>query len=164
MIRSMTATLTALLLSQAVSAQGSAVYRDEVITIPSGTVITSDGVAHFRDIRLIEQEDGSFRVAAAERGEIAEVDSVEVNPLAGDEVEVTVKGAKSSACVELLEPTVSFKDDTFTVVLAESKPTSEVCILILEYYEERFTLDVSELEPGSYTVDVNGVEEEFTLQ
>lgn len=163
MIKNLTSLLAGLLLCQGAAAQSSAIYRDEVITIPSGTVITEDGVSHFRDIRLVNQGDGSFRLAGAEPGEIAEVEDVTVHPVQGGQVEVTAHGAKSSACVELLDPTVSYKDGTFTVVLAETERTAEVCILILEFFEKTFTLDVEGLESGTYTVNVNGVVEEFTL-
>src|SRR5690606_14886849 len=141
----LTALAGALLLSQTAAAQNSAIYRDNVITIPNGSVITEDGVAHFRDIRLVEQEDGSFRVAAAERGEIAQVDSVEVNALADGQVEVSVKVAETSACVDLLEATTFYNHDIFTVVLAETPYTAEVDILILEFDQKRFRHDSANL-------------------
>lgn len=142
----------------------SAVYRDKVLSIPNGTVISDDGSVHYRNIRMVETEDGTFRVTAAQKGEIASVDevSVHVDPATGI-VQVTAEGAKSSACVDLLEPVVSRKDNEFTVVLAETPPKSDVCILILEFFEETFEIDGTELEPGHYTVEVNGAEAEFTL-
>ena len=104
---------------------------------------------------------GGFRVVAAEPAELADVESVEVF-VAEDEADVVVRGTKSS-CVEILEPAVSYQDGRFIAVLPESKPASDVCIAIAEQYEFTFQLDTSELESGSYTLVVNGVEEAFTL-
>ena len=65
--------------------------------------------------------------------------------------------------MDVLEPVVSRKDNTFTVVLAETAAESDVCIMMLVYYKSEFELDTSELASGEYSVVVNGVEAGLTL-
>ncbi len=142
----------------------SAVYRDKVITIPHGAVFDEAGVTHYRDIQLVEVAEGTFQVADAQPGRLAEVDSVDILiDQASGEVEVVIEGAQSSACVTILDPIVSVKGNEIDVVLAESKPEGDVCIMMLVFYKQSFTLQAGELEPGNYKVVVNGVEAGFSL-
>jgi hypothetical protein len=141
----------------------SVIYRDHVLTIPHGTVIDEHGAVHYRNIQLVEVGPNTFQVASAEQGLLASVDSVEVFSDGSGKVEVVVEGAQSTACVDILDPVVSFKDDVFTVVLAETAPESDVCIMMLVYYESVFELETGDLEAGEYSVVVNGVEASFSL-
>jgi len=146
-------------------AQEAAVYRDKVLTIPSGVIIDDQGVTAVRDVTLIQEEDGRFRVDETGEGQLAEVDSVTVTSVESteDRVKVTAEGYQSSACVDILMPAMVRDDNVFSVVLSESAQWSDVCILIMKRYEKSFPLDVRGLEPGTYLVIVNGVEAEFTL-
>ena len=80
------------------------------------------------------------------------------------QVSVAVEGIKSVPCTELLNPAVSYADNTFTVVLAETKlGPAESCIAVTDPFETSVTLDVLDLPAGTYTVKVNGVTAEFTF-
>ncbi len=162
----MAAVLATLAFSHIVLAdQGAAVYRDNVLTIPSGVIIDDDGVTPVRGVTLIQEEDGRFAVAEAGDGMLADVDTV-TTEIVGDHnerVRVTAAGYQSSACVDILEPAIVRDDNVFSVVLSESEQWSDVCILILKSYEKTLYLDVRGLDAGTYIVDVNGVEAEFTL-
>lgn len=162
----MTAVLATLAFSHALLAdQGAAVYRDNVLTIPSGVIIDDHGVTPVRGVTLVQEEDGRFSVAGASEGKLADVDTVTAE-VAGDHderVRVTAAGYQSSACVDILEPAIVRDENVFSVVLSESAQWSDVCILIMKSYEKTFHLDVRGLDAGTYIVDVNGVETEFTL-
>lgn len=159
-----TGVFTGLLLSQAAFADAPAVYRDDVIAIPGGAVIDANGAAFYRNIELVDTGGGNFRIAAAELAELADVERVEVT-VAGQtgQAEVNVQGTKSP-CVEVLEPAVSRVGNEFIAVLPVSEPETDVCILMLEEFTFNFDLEVGDLEPGTYTIVVNGVEDEFLVQ
>jgi len=146
-------------------AQEAAVYRNNVLSIPSGVVIDEGGVTTVRDVTLIQEADGRFRVGEATDGRLAEVDSVTVSTIEGVEerVKVTAEGYQSNACVDILSPAIVQDENYFSVVLSESAPWSDVCIMMMKRYEKSFHLDVRNLEPGTYVVIVNGVETGFTL-
>lgn len=157
---------TGMLLAQAATAQ-TAIYRDGALSIPAGAVVQDDGKAlYYTDIVLEAEADGQFRVAQADAKPLVAVESVEALILESFPVQVriAVEGYKSVPCVELLPPAISRKDNTFTVALAESElGPAQSCIAIIDPFEISIPLDVVGLEAGDYTVIVNGVETEFTL-
>lgn len=149
---------------QSVAAQTSAVYEDEVLTVPAGAVIDGEEATFYRNIRLEAQSDGSFRVADLEEANLALVDAVAVSSPTENAVEVTVQGRTSTPCVEVLDPAISRQEEGFRVVLGESASSSETCIEMLEPFETTFRLDTGGLEPGTHTVRVNDEEGQFTLE
>lgn len=158
---------------QSVAAQTSAVYEDEVLTVPAGAVIDGEEATFYRNIRLEAQSDGSFRVADLEEANLALVDSVDpvvdsldpmVSSTTENVVEVTVQGRTSTPCVDVLDPAISRQEDGFRVVLGESASSSQTCVEKLEPFEITFRLDTSGLEPGTHTVRVNDEEGQFTLE
>lgn len=142
------------------------VYSSQTLTIPHGVVVGNDGWQFFQDIQLQEQEDGSFVIAAAEDGVLALVDSAEATVSDdGDSVDVLVEGNLSTPCDALMEPMVTREGDVFGIVLAQrdTLAENEACTQVLEPFETTVTLDVSDVEAGDYTANVNGVEAAFTL-
>ena len=80
------------------------------------------------------------------------------------QVSLSVSGFLSVPCVELLGPAVSYTEGLFQVVLAESTMgPAETCIAVIEPFETRVPLEVAGLPAGTYTVDVNGQQAEFTF-
>lgn len=162
----MAAVLASLAFSHTVLAeQGTPVYRDNVLTIPSGVIIDDSGVTPVRGVTLIQEEDGRFSVTGADDGLLADVDAVTLDVVGdhNERVRVTATGYQSSACVDILEPAIVRDGNVFSVILSESAQWSDVCILIMKSYEKTLYLDVRGLDSGTYVVDVNGVESEFTL-
>ena len=170
----------ACLSAMAVTAQASdndepVVYRDQVLSVPHGVVVNDDGsLSFYRDIRLEAQADGSFVLDAENlrEGNLAMIDSVNAtvnrddDDTPGDDstVSVAVAGNLSIPCVSLMDPMVERDGNTFGVILAESEPPIASCIQVLEPFETTVTLQAGDLEPGDYTVNVNGTEASFTLE
>lgn len=154
--------LAPLLCSQGLLAQPSALYRDQVLGIPGGALIDEGGAAYYRDIQLIEDGAGNFRIVHAEPTALAQVDRVNVAQRDG-EVHIEVAGTMATPCTELLDPIVSVKEQAVTVVLPETRPTSDYCILMLEAFETSFPLKAGELSPGRYSLEVNGLRSEFVI-
>lgn len=151
---------------QSVHVQGPAVYKDNVLSIPTGTIIEPDNITFYTDIELIEDSEGRFHVGQLNEGSLASVDSVELaSQMSGPgTLDIEVSGYKSTPCVDVLDPAIVLEDQTFTVVLGESKSNAEVCIQVLEAYTKTVSLDVSDLQAGDYRVVVNNMAEvTFTL-
>lgn len=154
-----------LLASQATLAQP-AVYTGNTLSIPQGAVVNDEEVAYYENIRLRLDAEGNFVPEAVNPRPLVSIESVNVNTLESlpRQVSLTINGNKSTPCVDLLTPAVTYADGVFTVVLAESElGPAETCIAVIAPFEANQTLDVSGLQPGDYSVRVNDVETEFTL-
>lgn len=141
--------------------QAPLILRDNVLTIPQAVIVDGDSVSHFRNIELAQDAGGNFTVVSAEDGSLANIESVEI--LRDDHrIDVLAKGWRS-ACVSIMPGAVSRKGNEFVIAIAESKPTGDVCIAVaIPFYTiTRLTADV--LQPGEYSVSVNGVKTDFTL-
>jgi inhibitor of cysteine peptidase len=79
------------------------------------------------------------------------------------QVSVVVKGYLSDACTSLGEIVQSRNGNTFKVSIKTVRPADKVCADVISPFEETISLDVVGLKAGTYTVDVNGVTETFTL-
>lgn len=79
------------------------------------------------------------------------------------QVQVTAVGSLRSGCEEIYDVLASREENTFTVIMNAAAPKDAVCTKVLRPFEETFALDVMGLPAGTYTVDVNGVVETFTL-
>lgn len=81
-----------------------------------------------------------------------------------DEVQVVVQGNLNDQCTHIEEVAVSdIEGTTFQVSIRTWRETDAICAQVLVPFEESFTLDVAGLTPGTYTVEVNGESETFTL-
>ena len=143
-----------------------AVFTKGEMVIPEGAVISGKSNAYYSDITLAMDELGSLIITGANKNSLVSVETVEVLimesfPL---QVSLSVSGFLSVPCVKLLSPAVSFADNQFTVVLAESTlGPAETCIAVTEPFQHSIALDVANLSAGTYAVNVNGIEAEFTL-
>lgn len=97
--------------------------------------------------------------------DLAPVSSIEVK-VADDPVEqvnVTVQGEFRDGCTQIDEIRQTMTGDTFVIEITTRRPIDMMCTQALVPFEETVELDVSGLDAGSYTVDVNGVSETFEL-
>ena len=97
----------------------------------------------------------------------AEVDEVTLMIMESFPVQVSAvaKGNLRDGCTEIDEIHTSFDEDsrTFEVEITTVRDAEAVCTQALVPFEERVELDVRGIPAGTYTVDVNGVRETFTL-
>ena len=100
------------------------------------------------------------------RGE-ATVEEVDLQIMESFPVQVAAvaRGYLSDGCTMIDEVRTSFdaESKTFTVTITTVRDADAVCTQALAPFEERIELDVRGLPAGTYTVDVNGVRETFTL-
>lgn len=66
-------------------------------------------------------------------------------------------------CTVIYEITNERVEDIFQVRILTKRPADKECAQEISIIEETFTLDVYGLDRGIYSVDVNGVIEQFTL-
>ena len=149
----------------AAAAAAPAVFENGVLEVGDGVVLGAGGDLIYKNIRLQADSSRNFRVVSAEPRNLATVESVEVFVLDGFPVQaVQVEGHISMSCLDLEEPIALRRDETFVIYLPETPlDPLALCAAVIEPFSVTLPLDVSGLEPGDYTVRVNGVEAEFTL-
>lgn len=151
--------------SQIATAQP-ATFDNGILTIPQGAALSNGEPTFYNDIQLLSDTQGNFTLLAAQQSNLVAIDSVIVNIAESLPVQVslTVTGHKSVPCVELQTPAIFRNESTFTVVLAETTlGPAESCIAVIDPFETNISLDVTGLESGDYSVNVNGVETSFAL-
>lgn len=79
------------------------------------------------------------------------------------QVHVNVSGYLGDGCTTLGDIETTQEGDTFLVRIATQRPADMMCTQQLVGFEENIALDVEGLPAGTYTVDVNGVTDSFTL-
>jgi len=143
-----------------------ATYQNEIFTIPQGAVLDPDNPSFYNNIQFRDNGDGSFQLVDAQNAALVTVDDIVINIMESFPVQisVTVSGYKSVPCVDLQTAAVGMQGNQFIVVLAETTlGPAESCIAIIDPFETSVSLDVEGLEAGTYTVNVNGTLDEFTL-
>lgn len=77
---------------------------------------------------------------------------------------VQIDGELGDGCTELAPIETEREGDTFHITVQTERPADAVCTMELRFFSETVPLDIEGLEAGTYTVDVNGVTETFTLE
>jgi len=114
---------------------------------------------------------GMFGGAETSGGDLVrdKADVEEVNLLIMEsfpiQVAAVARGNLRDGCTEIDEVQSSYDEETmtFTVEITTVREPNAVCTQVLVPFEERIELDARGLAAGTYTVNVNGVEENFTL-
>lgn len=79
------------------------------------------------------------------------------------QVSVIVRGEFSDGCTEMDEISQTVTGDTFEIEVTTRRPVDLMCTQVVTPFEETIELDAAGLEPGVYTVTVNGVSATFEL-
>jgi len=135
-------TVGLLLLSLALAACGALVDADQPPTdLPPTSGPDTEGLAPIEEIRLQIMESFPIQVA------------------------VVVDGYLPDGCTEIDEIDQTFDEEanTFFVEITTVRLSDAMCTQAIVPFEERISLDVRGLPAGTYTVDVNGVTDTFTL-
>lgn len=144
-----------------------AVYRDNVMTIDNGVLINGNTQNYYSDIVLSTDTNGRLKIVSANQLPLVHVDDASAlvtETTTERSVSISITGNKSVPCVALEDAAVSYKDEVFTILLAETlMGPAESCIAIIDPFETDVALDVTDLEAGTYEVVVNGEETSFTL-
>jgi inhibitor of cysteine peptidase len=80
------------------------------------------------------------------------------------QVDVYAMGNLPDGCTKISDTQKSLSGDTFKVTIMTERPAHIVCTQALVPFEHTVPLDVIGLKAGTYTVNVNGVRETFTLE
>lgn len=105
------------------------------------------------------------RAPAEEAGPWVYIDAIDVLVLESFPVQIQlhVKGNLANYCLSLVPPVITRQDRMFRVQL-NVKSSQGACVQMLRPFEKNIPLDVNGLPAGTYTIDVNGMTETFTLQ
>lgn len=93
---------------------------------------------------------------------LANVENVNVMTQDGI-VEVIASGNLEDSCTEIADVTTERRGDTFVISITTARPADQMCAQVLVPFEQTIRLDTAPLDPGAYTVDVNGVTQQFQL-
>jgi inhibitor of cysteine peptidase len=95
----------------------------------------------------------------------AQIETLELLMLESFPVQIHahVTGWLGDGCTTLDQITQTREGDTFKVSITTTRPADAICTMQLVGFEETIPLDVHGLPKGTYTVDVNGTTETFTL-
>lgn len=95
----------------------------------------------------------------------AQIDSIDLLILESFPVQIQahVIGWLGDGCTTMGTITQVRDGNTFTVTIPTERPADAICTQQLVGFEETIPLDVHGLPAGTYTVDINGVTETFTL-
>jgi inhibitor of cysteine peptidase len=97
---------------------------------------------------------------------LAQVESIDIVLLESFPVQVHVlaKGTLPDSCTTINRISRDREGNAFLVILTTARPEGVACAQVLTPFEETIPLDVYGLDAGTYTVDVNGVTDTFTLE
>jgi inhibitor of cysteine peptidase len=95
----------------------------------------------------------------------AVVESVDILILESFPVQVRAiaKGYHPDPCTKTKEITQKREGNTFEVTITTERDGGQACIQVISPFEENLALDVVGLDAGTYTVTINGVSAQFTL-
>lgn len=79
------------------------------------------------------------------------------------QAQAQINGELGDGCTELGAIRSYREDDTIYVTVETVRPAEAICTQQLKMFDESVALDIEGLPAGTYTVDVNGVTETFTL-
>jgi inhibitor of cysteine peptidase len=96
---------------------------------------------------------------------MASVEDIEIVMLESFPVQVRVfaKGYLADSCTKMGAIKQERQGNSFKVTITTMRPTNLACADVISPFEETIPLDVAGLKAGTYTVDVNGVTDTFTL-
>ncbi len=77
------------------------------------------------------------------------------------QISVRVTGIIPDSCTKARDPETRRDGSTFTITIIGERPTGMACAQIVSPYEQ--TIRLGTLDPGSYTVIVNGVRKDFQI-
>lgn len=78
------------------------------------------------------------------------------------QVQVVARGNLPNPCTGIDQIIQSRDGNNFKITI-KTKYNQEICIPLINPFEETIALDVYGLPAGTYTVNVNGIEDSFTL-
>ena len=103
----------------------------------------------------------------ADRPGPAQVDEITVQILESFpvQVEVLIRGNLPDSCTDVDQVDQQFdpEENVFWIEITTVRTTDDACAQVLAPFEETVPLEVYGLPAGTYTVDVNGVTDTFTL-
>lgn len=140
----------------------------DVLGLEAGTyVVDVNGVTGTFDL-AVDNVSPTEDAAAPGGGEVvfgmAQIQNVEVRdtPPGTHNPEIVIRGTLGDACTELHDIGDTLNGSTIRVTVETRRPADAICAQVIESFETTYTL-TSVPGPGTYTVSVNGVERQFTV-
>ena len=98
-----------------------------------------------------------LRLAGVERIEIVVLESHPV------QVRVAVYGWMSDACTSIRNFEQSREGNVISLKIITTRPGGVMCAQVIKRFRDTYPVETEGLAPGTYTLDVNGKQSQFTL-
>jgi len=79
------------------------------------------------------------------------------------QVRVVVYGWMSDLCTDIRNFEQTREDNLIHLRIITARPADAICAQAIKRFRETFPLETKDLPPGTYTLEVSGKTEEFTL-
>lgn len=100
------------------------------------------------------------------RSGLATVESFTINPLNSDprHLSLTVRGHVPDPCTRIARAEQEIEGRTIRISVFTERSEKTMCIQVVTPFLKTFPLDLRDLPPGQYRVEVNGVRKTFMLK
>lgn len=98
-----------------------------------------------------------LRLAGVERFDIA---VLETEPV---QIRVVVYGWMSDLCTTIRDFEQTREENVIHLRIITTRPADAICAQAIKRFRETFPLETKDLPPGTYTLEVSGKTQEFTL-
>jgi len=98
-----------------------------------------------------------LRLAGVERFDIVKLESDPV------QLRVVVYGWMSDACTTIRNFEQTIEGNTIFLKIVTTRPADVMCAQMIKQFRETYPLETKDLPPGTYTLDVSGKTQDFTL-
>ena len=79
------------------------------------------------------------------------------------QIALVIEGNYRDGCTELSEITQEVRGDRIVIQVRTQRPKDAMCTQALVPFSERYRLDLTDIEPGTYTLEVNGITDKLDL-
>lgn len=95
----------------------------------------------------------------------AQIDSINILLMESfpAQVHVHFSGTLGDSCTTVGQVSQKREGTTFFIEVTTKRPAEAICAQVLATFNKSVPLDVAGLKAGTYTVDINGVTDTFTL-
>jgi len=121
------------------------------------SVLPATGLAPVNEIEIVIFELFPVQIDVIARGNLPDPELFPV------QIDVIARGNLPDPCTEISEVLQEREGNTFFVTIKTYRPPG-LCIQVLAPFEVKIPLNVYGLPAGTYTVDVNGVQDTFDLE
>jgi PBP1b-binding outer membrane lipoprotein LpoB len=134
---------------------------DSVLATPEPHLSNVDpggiGSDEIETVPSIGEED-SENLALVEKVEVLKVDKK------SGRAEIMVSGMLPDPCTEISEVKTDKVENTFNITVTTYRDPEAMCAMVIKPFEEKINININDIDPGNYIIDVNSITSAFELK